>query len=162
LWRTLHERLDQYKPDVVVVAGWSFSESLAAIAWARRSGAHVAIMSDSQVHDAARVSWREKIKSRVVSACDSALVAAGPHRDYAMRLGIPGERIFFGYDAVDNDYFARGAEHARAHARILRTSRGLPEKYLLASGRFIPKKNFPPSWRRSPTRSAPTMRVTTS
>jgi glycosyltransferase involved in cell wall biosynthesis len=100
-------------------------------------------MSDSQAHDAARVAWRERIKSRVVSACDSALVAAGPHKDYAMKLGIPGERIFFGYDAVDNDYFARGAEHARAHARILRTARGLPEKYLLASGRFIPKKNFP-------------------
>jgi glycosyltransferase involved in cell wall biosynthesis len=143
LWHDLHDQLDRFKPDVVVVAGWSFSESLAAIAWARRTGARVAVMSDSQVHDAERHPWREAIKSRVVSACDAALVAAAPHREYAMQLGIPGERIFFGYDAVDNAHFSGGADYARKHARIMRTSRGLPERYLLASGRFIPKKNFP-------------------
>src|SRR5258708_6397934 len=143
LWRRLHQELDGYKPDVVVVAGWSFSESLAAIDWARNSGARVVLMSDSQQHDAERSGLREAIKGRVVSACDSALVAAGPHRDYASRLGIPIERVFFGYDAVDNEYFASGADEARLRDRALRTARGLPERYLLASGRFVSKKNFP-------------------
>jgi glycosyltransferase involved in cell wall biosynthesis len=143
LWNRLHDRLDEYKPDVVVVAGWSFSESLAAIAWARKNGAHVALMSDSQQHDAVRTGWREAIKRRVVSACDAALVAAGPHREYASSLGIPLERVFFGYDAVDNEYFSVGADRAREHERALRTERGLPQRYLLASGRFVPKKNFP-------------------
>src|SRR5690349_18451939 len=101
LWKHMHERLDEYKPDVVVVAGWSFSESLAAIDWARKSGAHVALMSDSQAHDAERVSWREAVKRRVVSACDSALVAGTTHGDYATQLGIPRERVFYGYDVVD-------------------------------------------------------------
>jgi glycosyltransferase involved in cell wall biosynthesis len=143
LWKQLNEKLEQYKPDVVVAAGWSFSESLAAIAWARKSGARVALMSDSQQHDAARRGWRETIKRRVVSACDSALVAAGPHREYASRLGIPPDRVFFGYDAVDNDYFATGSDRARARDRALRTQHALPQRYILASGRFIPKKNFP-------------------
>jgi glycosyltransferase involved in cell wall biosynthesis len=143
LWKRLHAELDAYKPNVVVVAGWSFPESLAAIDWARKSGARVAMMSDSQTHDAVRSVVREAVKRHVVSACDAALVAAGPHRDYAARLGIPAERIFFGYDAVDNDYFANGADEARKNARAVRTMRALPERYLLASGRFIAKKNFP-------------------
>jgi glycosyltransferase involved in cell wall biosynthesis len=143
LWGRVHAELDAYAPNVVVVAGWSFPESLAAIAWARKSGARVAIMSASQPHDAARGQWREAVKRRVVSACDAALVAAGPHGDYAYHLGIPADHVFFGYDAVDNDYFAAGADHARARESSVRKERGLPERYVLASGRFITKKNFP-------------------
>src|SRR5258707_4624556 len=141
LWSRLHEKLDECKPDVIVVAGWSFSESLAAIAWARKTGARVALMSDSQQHDAVRSGWREAIKRRVVSACDAALVAAGPHREYACSLGIPLARVFFGYDAADNQYFAPGADLARGPDLPLRTAHGLPQRYLMASGRFVAKKN---------------------
>ena len=143
LWNRLHAEFDAYKPHVVVVAGWSFPESLAAIAWARKSGSRVALMSESQMHDARRSGFREAVKRRVVSACDAALVAAGPHGEYATRLGIPAARVFFGYDAVDNDYFAAGADEARAQDRAVRAERGLPGRYLLACGRFIAKKNFP-------------------
>jgi 1,2-diacylglycerol 3-alpha-glucosyltransferase len=143
LWKRLHDEFDAFRPQVMVVAGWSFPESLAAILWARKSGAHVALMSDSQLHDAPRSGFREAVKRRVVSACDSALVAAGPHGDYAARLGIPAARVFFGYDAVDNEYFASGADAARAHDHAVRTERALPGRYLLASGRFVAKKNFP-------------------
>jgi glycosyltransferase involved in cell wall biosynthesis len=85
---------------------------------------------------------RESIKERIVSACDAALVAAGPHGDYAHRLGMPPERIFFGYDAVDNAYYAAGAERARANAETVRKAWKLPSRYILASARFIEKKNL--------------------
>jgi glycosyltransferase involved in cell wall biosynthesis len=143
LWTRVHQELDQFAPNVVFVAGWSFPESVAAIGWARSVGARVVLMSASQPHDAERSVWRESVKRRVVTACDAALVAAGPHGDYAAHLGIPSERIFFGYDAVDNDYFASGADNARAQDAAMRTDHGLPPRYILASGRFIEKKNFP-------------------
>ena len=143
LWKRVHKELDDYGPNVVAIAGWSFPESVAAIAWARHADVGIVLMSASQPHDAARTAWREAIKRRVVSACDAALVAAGPHGDYASHLGIPPDRVFFGYDAVDNDYFAAGAERARMQARGLRALHQLPQRYLLASGRFIEKKNFP-------------------
>jgi glycosyltransferase involved in cell wall biosynthesis len=117
--------------------------ALAAIDWARGAGAHVALMSDSQAHDAQRIRWREAVKRRVVSACDSALVAGATHGDYAHQLGIPRERVFYGYDVVDNEHFESGADEARANARAQRAARGLPQRYLLASGRFLKKKNFP-------------------
>src|SRR5260221_7495466 len=137
LWNRLHAEFDAYKPHVVVVAGWSSPESLAAIAWARKSGSRVALMSESQMHDAGRSGFREAVKRRVVSACDAALVAAGPHGEYATRLGIPAARVFFGYDAVDNDYFAAGADEARAQDRAVRAERGPPGCHLLAPARFI-------------------------
>lgn len=143
LWTRVHEELDSFKPSVVFIAGWSFPESVAAISWARSSGARVALMSATQPHDAPRTMWREAVKRRVVSACDAGLVAAGPHGDYATHLGIPPDRIFFGYDAVDNEYFVAGADRARANAVAVRAARSLPGRYLLASGRFIEKKNYP-------------------
>jgi glycosyltransferase involved in cell wall biosynthesis len=143
LWTRVQQELDQFAPNVVFVAGWSFPESVAAIGWARSVGARVVLMSASQPHDAERSMLRESVKRRVVTACDAALVAAGPHGDYAAHLGIPADRIFFGYDAVDNDYFASGADSARAQDGAMRTEHGLPPRYILASGRFIEKKNYP-------------------
>jgi 1,2-diacylglycerol 3-alpha-glucosyltransferase len=140
--RAVHSALDSLQPSLVAVAGWSFPESLCAIAWARASGARTIMMSDSQEQDAARRSLREAIKSRIVSACDAALVGGRWHRDYIVKLGMPHEHVFLGYGAVDNRHFSDGADRARADAVSLRDLHGLPERYILASARFIPKKNL--------------------
>jgi len=140
--RAVYSALDRLKPSVVAVAGWSFPESLSAIAWAEMNRVGTVMMSDTQEHDSRRYLLREAIKSRVVSACDAALVAGRQQRDYIVQLGMPHERVFLGYDAVDNCYFSDGADRARADAIGLRHRHGLPERYILASARFIPKKNL--------------------
>lgn len=137
------DALSAAAPNVVAVAGWAFPESLAAIAWAQRHGVPVIIMSESQQHDGARYVFREFVKSRVVKACQSALVGGREHADYVHLLGMPPHRIFQGYDAVDNDHFWEGAKRARADDKTQRRSLGLPDRYLLASARFIAKKNLP-------------------
>jgi glycosyltransferase involved in cell wall biosynthesis len=142
VWRAVHSALDSLKPSLVAVAGWSFPESLSAIAWAHVSGARTIMMSESHEQDAMRLGLREAIKSRVVSACDAALVGGRRHHDYIVQLGMPRERVFLGYDAVDNSHFGDGADRARADAVSLRHLHGLPERYILASARFIPKKNL--------------------
>ncbi len=143
LWSRIGMALDRAAPDVVAVAGWSFPESLAAIAWARDNGRGVVMMSASQAHDGPRSRWREWIKSRVVSNCQAGLVAAEGHRDYIVKLGLPRDAVFLGYDAVDNAHFRHGAQAARRDAEACRAAESLPRRYLLASGRFIPKKNYP-------------------
>ena len=60
--------------------------------------------------------------------------------DYLVSLGMPRDRIEFGYDVVDNDYFAQGAAAARADAMRLRARLGLPERYFFACVRFIIKR----------------------
>jgi len=55
---------------------------------------------------------------------------------------MPRDRIFTGYDVVDNAHFARRALEIRNSKSEIRTEYGLPENYFLASARFIEKKNL--------------------
>lgn len=133
--------LDRTQPEVVVAGGWSHVEALAMIRWARANRRHLVMMSESTAHDHARSALREAIKRRLVQLADAALVGGEPQRRYAVQLGLPGERVFIGYNAVDNGYFTQAAARARAIPG-LRESLGLPHAYFLASGRFIAKKNL--------------------
>lgn len=143
LWRRVNEVLNELRPDAIAVAGWSFPESLAAISWAHSARVPVVVMSASQAGDAERSRIREWVKGRVVQACDAALVASERHCQYAVALGLPRHKVSLGYDAVDNLHFAEGADAARRSRADVRDAENLPERYILASGRFIAKKNFP-------------------
>lgn len=146
--------LDELRPSVVFINGWSGREALSGLRWCQHTRTPAVLMSDSTRFDSigddepdpgqpvARRWWREVVKRRIVRQFSAALVGGAPHRDYAMDLGLLPDRIFDGYDAVDNDHFSIGADVARADAAVLRGRYGLPERYFLASGRFIPKKNF--------------------
>ena len=142
LWDDTNSVLSNINPDIVAVAGWSVPESLAAIVWAHQHGVPAVLMSESQQHDAPRTAVREYMKSRIVRACDAALVGGRVHGDYVRELGLSPERIFYGYDAVDNQHFVDGADKAQASGAELRRTLGLPDRYFLASGRLIAKKNF--------------------
>lgn len=142
VWDDVEAWLTKYDPDIVALPGWATPECFAAMAWARRSARRILMMSASQKEDAQRQTWREAMKARVVGLSDAALVGGTPHQEYISALGIPPQRVFKGYDAVDNSYFETGADRARETADKVRKEHGLPDRYLLASGRFIPKKNL--------------------
>ncbi|HZZ86329.1 MAG TPA: glycosyltransferase [Anaeromyxobacteraceae bacterium] len=133
--------LDRENPVAVGVNGWGFPEARAALGWCRGRGRIAVLMSDSQETDAPRHPLKELVKRWIVAQCDSALVAGRSHAAYLQKLGMPKERIALGYDVVDNDHFARGAEQARTDVGA-RGRLGLPERYFLASARFVEKKNL--------------------
>ncbi|MES2699605.1 MAG: glycosyltransferase family 4 protein [Pseudomonadota bacterium] len=133
--------LDRVQPEVVVVGGWSHIEALAMIRWARVNERHVIIMSESTAVDFKRTAFREHFKRRLVRLADAAIVGGQPQRRYITQLGLDAERVFIGYDAVDNTYFAAAGHDARMTPG-LRQLLQLPHAYFVASGRFIAKKNF--------------------
>ena len=136
--------LDQLLPDTLAIAGWTTPESMAAIRWCRKNSVPIVIMSESQADDANRSRIRETIKSRIVSLCDAAIVGGPPHAAYIADLGIPKERIYFGHNAVDNTHFKVGAATARSTKQSkIDVGFDLPDRYILASARFIQKKNLP-------------------
>lgn len=137
------QALEAIRPDVVAVAGWSCPESFGAMLWAKRNGVPIVLMAESQENDGRRSSLRESIKRRAVGIADAALVGGRRQLDYMAKLGMPPRRTFLGYAAVDNRHFAEGAAVARANSQRRRAELGLPEHYLLASSRFIEKKNLP-------------------
>jgi glycosyltransferase involved in cell wall biosynthesis len=99
-------------------------------------------MSDSNAFDVRRGWFREAAKKRIVNMFSAALTGGSLSAAYAHSLGMPAERIFVGYDVVDNVHFARGAA-------AVRTARALPTEFVhldrhffLASGRFVAEKNL--------------------
>lgn len=135
--------LNEISPLAVAIPGWATKASLSALSWCLKNRTPAIVMSESSALDKSRSLIKEALKRRVISCFSSALVGGRPQADYIQSLGMPADRIFLGYDVVDNDYFARESANARAQAREIRGQLALPERYLLASSRFIEKKNLP-------------------
>ena len=143
LQRAFWSALKQANPDVVAVNGWNNFGSLVAADCCARRGIPMVVMSESAHQDELRTWWKEMIKRRIVGLHSAALVGGQHHIEYLVELGMPRDRIFTGYDVVDNAYFRRSAEEVRSHKSDVRKQYGLPENYFLASARFVVKKNLP-------------------
>jgi glycosyltransferase involved in cell wall biosynthesis len=100
------------------------------------------VMSESSSQDEPRTWWKEAIKRRIAGLYSAALVGGERHVEYLAELGMPRERIFTGYDVVDNHYFRQKAEEVRSQRSEARQKYALPENYFLCSARFIEKKNL--------------------
>jgi glycosyltransferase involved in cell wall biosynthesis len=143
LRRAFCSALEEVNPDVVAVNGWNNFGSLAAVNCCVERRIPMVVMSESAVQDEARIWWKEMIKRRIVDFYSAALVGGQRHVEYLVELGMPRDRIFTGYDVVDNAHFARRALEIRNSKSEIRTKYGFPENYFLASARFIEKKNLP-------------------
>src|SRR5206468_8483293 len=139
--------LEQANPDVVAVNGWNNFGSLAAARCCMEQGIPMVVMSESARGDEPRTWRKEIIKRRIVDLYAAALVGGQRHVEYLVDLSMPRERIFTGYDVVDNAYFEQRALEIRnvnpLQADETRKKHALPENYFLASARFIEKKNLP-------------------
>src|SRR6478672_2822204 len=142
LRRSFSSALEQTKPDVMAVNGWNNFGSVIAANCCLRRGIPMIVMSESSRQDEPRTSWKEAIKRRIVGLYSAALVGGQRHVEYLAELGMPRERIFSGYDVVDNHYFRQKAEEVRSHRSEVIRKYALPENYFLASARFIEKKNL--------------------
>jgi 1,2-diacylglycerol 3-alpha-glucosyltransferase len=140
--RRIHASLGELNPALVCINGWSYGGGVAALAWCVSHRVPAIVMSESTAKDEPRLWWKEAIKRRVVGLCSAAMVGGAPHRDYLRALGKNPDRIFVGYDVVDNDHFREGAEAARQCEQQIRARLALPARYFLACSRFTPKKNL--------------------
>jgi glycosyltransferase involved in cell wall biosynthesis len=143
LGQAVLQSLDRLKPDVVAIPGWSDAGAVAALRWCCRNRVPSVLMSTSSRLQERGSKLKEVIKKRIVPLYSAGFCGGTPHRDYLVSLGMSPDRIFLGYNAVDNAHFATGAEAARKNESALRTKHALPNDYFLGSWRFIPEKNIP-------------------
>ena len=134
--------LNRKRPDALAICGYDRPAMIAALIWAKLRRTVTILMSETKADDLPRSAWRERVKGWLYPHFDAALVGGSPHRDYAVSLGLPPDRVFLGYDVVDNHFYRRGAETVRADAGTWRTALGLPRPFFLTVSRFIPKKNL--------------------
>jgi len=135
--------LREADPAVAMIPGWGTPASLIALEWCLRNQRPAVVMSESNAFDEKRYVLAEVIKRIVVSLFSAGLAGGQLQMEYLVVLGLPRDRVFTGYDVVDNEYFRRKAGEIRNQAPKLRRKYGLPGKYFLASARFVPKKNLP-------------------
>jgi glycosyltransferase involved in cell wall biosynthesis len=140
--RAIAAELDRFCPDVALVPGWTSRGALSMLRWSLTHGIPSVVMSESTRRDGIRRAWREAIKRRVVAGFSAGFVGGYQQKEYLAELGMGRELITLGFDAVDNAYFSRAAEAVRADAPRLRAKAGLPDRYVLASARFIPIKSL--------------------
>lgn len=138
LVRGMRRVLDELRPNAVAIAGWGSVDARACLDWCKRNGAKAIVMSETRALDGQRVWWKEKIKRYLISRFDGALVGGKSHRDYLVKLGMVAEKIQFGYNVVDNAYFAE--ECLKVRKSRVEGQEGQP--YFLASNRFIERKNL--------------------
>jgi 1,2-diacylglycerol 3-alpha-glucosyltransferase len=139
----VEDALQSCSPDAVAIPGWSDNAAIAGLRWCAETGTPAILMSESTAHDDQRVRWREWVKQRIVDLYSTALVGGQRHIDYLVGLRMPRDRIFTGYDVVDNEHFRQKAAEVKNQKSEARQKYGLPENYFLAAARFIKKKNLP-------------------
>ena len=138
----LRKKLAELGVNVCLVPGYWPRQSLAALLAAKSLGIRVVMMNESHAGTAKDSSLAGVVKRRLVGLFDAALVGGAPQKRYFTSMGFSVDRIFTGYDAVDNDYFTRRADEVRSRKQEIRAEYALPEHYFLSLGRFVPKKNL--------------------
>lgn len=142
--RAVCRTLDEIRPDAVAIYGYVAPEAYAALNWARAHRRTAILMSESNRFDVARrPPVKEWVKAMLVRQYDAAICAGTCSAEYLAELGLPQERIFSGHDVVDNRYFADKVAEIRNPKSEIRNRHSLPEKFFLASARFVEKKNLP-------------------
>lgn len=134
----LMHALNQRKPDVTVVCGYSSPYALGVSLAHRRAhiGNLVVLWSESAHKDHKRSSVREMLKSALIHVIDGALVAGTPHAEYLESLGVARRSIGIVGNCVDNHYFEQNTRDLRESSMF-----DLPENFFLFVGRLIPEKN---------------------
>ncbi len=142
---------------VVFVPSYWPARFLALLLAAKSLGLRTVMMNESHAGTERATGWKKRVKRQIVRQFDAALVGGAPHKRHFASLGIPEHRLFTGYDAVDNDFFASRAGEVRAAAKKrrqtavgggqseavdFRQTYGLPERYFLSLGRMVEKKNL--------------------
>jgi 1,2-diacylglycerol 3-alpha-glucosyltransferase len=143
LRQKMAKALREADPAVAMIPGWGTPTSLIALEWCLRNQRPAVVMSESNAFDEKRYALAESIKRIVVSLFSAGLAGGQLQMEYLITLGLTRNRVFTGYDVVDNEYFRQKAEEVRSQASEVRRKYGLPGNYFLASARFVPKKNLP-------------------
>ena len=129
------------RPDVALLPAydhWSLALNVAT----RFAGGKVVMMNETHGGTARARGLKAVFKQKIVAGFHAGFVGGAPQRRYFASLGLPPEKIFTGYDAVDNDYFASKSAEIRSHQMETREEYDLPEHYFLSLGRFVAKKNL--------------------
>jgi hypothetical protein len=97
--------LDMLQPDVVIGGAIAFPSGAGAVRWATKNKVPVVIFDDARLSDVQRAGYVDWVKRQIYSLVDSMLIPAPSHNDTYRYFGFSDEQLFYGVNAVDNEFF---------------------------------------------------------
>lgn len=134
--------IERLQPDVVIAPATPFPSGMASIKYSLQHNKISVMMDDAWEFSDRRGPIITAIKKVIHRNVDAAFIPAPSHAPYYLKMGFPPERIFYGVDTVDNDYFETSVNTIRRQSTTLRRELNLPSKYFLFVGRFIERKGI--------------------
>jgi glycosyltransferase involved in cell wall biosynthesis len=142
LFRQIFSLLKRERVEIALVPSYWPAQCLVVLLAARLAGVRCVMMNDSHAGTARATGFKRFVKKQLLRLFDSALLAGTPQKQHFIALGMAAEKVFLGYDVVDNEYFSQKSIEAGDRAAEMRERLGLPEKYILNLGRMVAKKNL--------------------
>lgn len=134
-------KLNELKPQTVLVPGYYTLPALAALLWARRNGKRAILMTESTRGDHPRKPLLEAVKGAFLTRAFHGAITGGKRQAaYMKELGFREANMAGLYDVVGNEYFAEQADYYRE--RTSRKKWKLPDRYFVYVGRLAPEKNI--------------------
>jgi glycosyltransferase involved in cell wall biosynthesis len=134
--------LENIQPDAVIAPATPFPSGMASIKYSLGHKSLIIMMDDAWEDSDKRGFIVTETKKIIHKNVDAAFIPAPSHAPYYVKMGFPLDRIFYGVDVVDNDFFSSHAEASRRRADSLRAALGLPQHYFIFVGRFIERKGI--------------------
>jgi len=134
--------LDEVDPAAVLAGALAFPSGAGALNWARRNDRPIIIFDNARLVDVPRSALVNHVKRRLHRNVDAVLIPAPSHEPSFRYWGVPSERVFYGLNVVDTEWFAGRVEELRPEAEKLRARMQLPSRFLLGIGRQIEQKNW--------------------
>ena len=141
----LVEEVKAWRPDAVLVFGWSFHSHLRCIRYFHTK-IPVLFRGDSTLLDEAP-GWKRQVRrvflKWVYRHIDYALYVGQHNRDYFLRHGLEERQLVFAPHAIDNDRYAADGDIRLREARERRRQLNMADDHLvvLFAGKLEPKKN---------------------
>jgi glycosyltransferase involved in cell wall biosynthesis len=139
--------LEEARPDVVVVSGWSTFAAQGTIAWCRARGVPYVLVVES--HDEGpRPGWRRTVKDtvvpRVVGSASGVLVTGTLARDSMVDRGAAPERVRVFANTIDVEEFGKRAVELGPRRGELRAALGAGDEdvVVLSVARLAPEKGL--------------------
>jgi len=143
---SLNSEILKWKPDSLLIFGWSFRSHLSCIRYFHRK-IPIYFRGDSTILD--DIDWLRKIfrktyLSWVYKKVDYFLSVGANNTSYFLEMGVPASRIFIVPHAIDNDRFSQiDDDIVLSRVAKLKQDLGISESdfVILFSGKLEPKKN---------------------
>ena len=139
----LTRRLAAWRPDAILLFGYTWRSHLRVVRWARFRGIPLLFRGDSHFIGRGSPAWPKRLLLSFLYRQFSAFLTVGAaNRDYFRTLGVSEKRLFFAPHAVDDSLFNPARTDHQSASEALRAELGLSTErtVILFAGKFLPAK----------------------